>query len=80
MHDHSQEKPYFNLNTEKDNELILGCAGSVCTRIKGKYQEKKIEKRTTYRLDIKGLQGERSEIDIHLGHGNANKLMNRLSV
>ncbi|XCI75651.1 MAG: aminoacyl-histidine dipeptidase [Flavobacteriales bacterium] len=68
----------LNLDTEYDDELTLGCAGGVYTMIKGKYQEKKINNGTTYRLAVKGLQGGHSGMDIHLGRGNANKLMNRL--
>ena len=40
-------------------------------------QEKTSNDKKTYKVIIKGLTGGHSGMDIHLGRGNANKLMNR---
>jgi len=71
-------KIMLNLDTEDDHELTIGCAGGIDVTATGKYNIKTINKiRPTYRVSIKGLTGGHSGMDIHLGRGNANKLMNR---
>ncbi len=71
-------KILLNLDTEGDNELCIGCAGGIDVTAKGNYsQEKASEGWNTYKIRIKGLTGGHSGMDIHLGRGNANKLMNR---
>jgi dipeptidase D len=69
----------LNLDTEDDTELTIGCAGGVDINASGKYQpENAPADAKGYKLSIKGLTGGHSGMDIHLGRGNANKLMNRL--
>ena len=68
----------LNLDTEEDNELTIGCAGGVDVTGKGNYTESEPRGGLGFRLEIKGLSGGHSGMDIHLGKGNANKLMNRL--
>ena len=71
-------KIMLNLDTEDDHELTIGCAGGIDVTATGIYKVKKLQKlRPTYRISIKGLTGGHSGMDIHLGRGNANKLMNR---
>jgi len=70
-------KIMLNLDTEDDHELTIGCAGGIDVTAAGKYTVKTLDKlRPTYRISIKGLTGGHSGMDIHLGRGNANKLMN----
>ncbi|WP_162426842.1 aminoacyl-histidine dipeptidase [Pontibacter pudoricolor] len=69
----------LNLDTEDDTELTIGCAGGVDVTATGTYSSENAAANSTgYRLSIKGLTGGHSGMDIHLGRGNANKLMNRI--
>ena len=69
----------LNLDTEDDNELTIGCAGGidVSTSLEFEYQPTDAD---TFGAEIfvRGLKGGHSGMDIHLGRGNANKLMNRI--
>jgi dipeptidase D len=72
-------KYMLNLDTEDDRELTIGCAGGVDVTASGNYSEEVLEEGfTAYRISVKGLSGGHSGMDIHLGRGNANKLMNRI--
>ncbi|MBC3541005.1 aminoacyl-histidine dipeptidase [Rufibacter sediminis] len=69
----------LNLDTEDDRELTIGCAGGVDVTATGSYNEEHVPfDFAGYRLSITGLTGGHSGMDIHLGRGNANKLMNRI--
>ena len=69
----------LNLDTEDDRELTIGCAGGVDVNISGSYPEEQPQPGTAaFLLSVKGLNGGHSGMDIHLGRGNANKLLNRL--
>ena len=71
-------KIMLNLDTEDDHELTIGCAGGIDVSATGEYNVKILSSlRPTYRISIKGLTGGHSGMDIHLGRGNANKIMNR---
>ena len=69
----------LNLDTEEDNELTIGCAGGVDITGTGIYQpETPADGMSGFRLSVRGLKGGHSGMEIHLGRGNANKIMNRL--
>ncbi len=69
----------LNLDTEDDDEIDIGCAGGIDVTATGDYVQKAIpEGATTYQLQVKGLQGGHSGMDIHRGLGNANKILNRI--
>lgn len=69
----------LNLDTEKDTELGVGCAGGIDTSISGSYREETCgQDYKPFALEVKGLQGGHSGMDIHKGLGNANKIINRL--
>ncbi len=69
----------LNLDTEEDDELSIGCAGGVDTVAKLKYKEESLpDQALQYAISVKGLKGGHSGMEIHLGRGNANKIMNRL--
>ncbi|AMM51803.1 aminoacyl-histidine dipeptidase [Rufibacter sp. DG15C] len=69
----------LNLDTENDQELTIGCAGGIDVTATGIYNSESIPfDFTGFKLSITGLTGGHSGMDIHLGRGNANKLMNRL--
>ncbi|WP_299113179.1 aminoacyl-histidine dipeptidase [uncultured Winogradskyella sp.] len=70
----------LNLDTEEDDEIGVGCAGGIDITATGTYNEDKIiaEGNKAYKIEVKGLQGGHSGMQIHEGLGNANKIMNRL--
>lgn len=74
-----EAKYMLNLDTEEDTELTIGCAGGVDVTANGSYAAEMANNGYSgVRLFVKGLTGGHSGMDIHLGRGNANKLMNRL--
>ena len=68
----------LNLDTEEDDEIGVGCAGGIDITATGSYQQIKVEGQKAYKIEVKGLQGGHSGMQIHEGLGNANKIMNRL--
>ena len=68
----------LNLDTEADNELTIGCAGGIDITATGTYISAKPQNTSGLTISVKGLTGGHSGGDIHLGRGNANKLMNRI--
>jgi dipeptidase D len=69
----------LNLDSEDEGELYIGCAGGIDTVGEFEYTEEDIpEGSVAYKVTVKGLKGGHSGLDIHLGRGNANKIMNVL--
>ncbi|WP_439152826.1 aminoacyl-histidine dipeptidase [Winogradskyella sp.] len=69
----------LNLDTEEDDEIGVGCAGGVDVTATRDYKEEDTpEIKLGYAIEVKGLQGGHSGMQIHEGLGNANKFMNRL--
>lgn len=66
----------INLDTEEWGEFYLGCAGGMDVETSRVCQVETMPAGyTTWRLAVTGLRGGHSGIDIHLGRGNAIKLM-----
>ncbi|MFX1377447.1 MAG: M28 family peptidase, partial [Promethearchaeota archaeon] len=72
----------INLDSEEDNAVTIGCAGGLVHFIEIKkkmielnQQEKKY---IPIRVFISGLKGGHSGVDIHLGRGNALKIIGQL--
>jgi len=69
----------LNLDTEDDDELTIGCAGGINVSGRRNYEQvDRLEGFQSVKVNISGLSGGHSGMDIHKGLGNANKLMNRL--
>lgn len=69
----------LNLDTERDNEIDIGCAGGIDITAIAEYKEETTPKHSVgYSISLKGLNGGHSGMDINKGLANANKLMNRL--
>lgn len=69
----------LNLDTEDDDELTIGCAGGVDVVASGDYSTDPIpDDYHGVKITVSGLTGGHSGMDIHLGRGNANKIMNRI--
>jgi dipeptidase D len=71
-------KIFINLDSEEEGELYIGCAGGLNANITFHYKNEEVPSGSkAFKLALKGLKGGHSGGDIHLGRGNANKLMNR---
>lgn len=69
----------LNLDSETEGELYVGCAGGIDATITLPYKtEATPADHKAVKIAVKGLKGGHSGMDIVLGRGNANKLMNRL--
>jgi dipeptidase D len=69
----------LNLDSEDEGELYIGCAGGVDSTAVWEYKPEAVpEGMATYQVTVKGLKGGHSGLDINLGRGNANKIMNVL--
>ena len=69
----------LNLDTEEDDDLTIGCAGGVDIIASGTYTPEELSDSChCYQITVRGLTGGHSGMEIHLGRGNANKIMNRL--
>ncbi len=69
----------MNLESEDEGDLYIGCAGGVDTVGVFNYTEEElIPNAAAFKISIMGLKGGHSGLDIHLGRGNANKIMNSL--
>lgn len=68
----------INTDSETEGEIYMGCAGGVDFITTQPLQRETLQAGfTTLTLTLKGLKGGHSGADIHLGLGNANKLMAR---
>ncbi len=74
-----ESRVMLNLDTEEDTELTIGCAGGIDVTAADTYPVTPVpDGHQAFGLKLSGLRGGHSGMDIHLGRGNANKLMNRI--
>ena len=74
-------KYLINLDAEDEDSVTIGCAGGRVTLFQIKKQTLKINKEESLiplRIFISGLNGGHSGADIHLGRGNALKIMGEI--
>lgn len=72
-------KTMLNLDSEEDDTFTIGCAGGIDTVGTLEYTEVAYEAAATLiDIQISGLRGGHSGLQIHEGRANANKLMARL--
>ncbi len=67
----------LNLDTEEDDEIDIGCAGGIDVTASQTYPLESANGQMV-KVEIKGLQGGHSGMDIHKGFGNANVILGRL--
>jgi dipeptidase D len=68
----------INTDSEQEGEIYMGCAGGVDAEIRLPLStENTPSGLRQYTLYISGLKGGHSGVNIHLGRGNANKLLAR---
>ena len=71
-----QGKTLINLDTEEWGHFYLGCAGGVDVEVRHDCEQQDAPPGyALVRFDVSGLRGGHSGIDIHLGRGNAIKLL-----
>ena len=69
-------KTLINLDTEEWGHFYLGCAGGVDVEVRHECkQEHVLSDYALLRFEVSGLRGGHSGIDIHLGRGNAIRLL-----
>lgn len=69
----------LNLDSEDEGELFVGCAGGSNGRVSFVCCEEALQGDWKgFMVKVTGLRGGHSGLDIHLGRGNANKIMNRI--
>ncbi len=67
-------KRMLNLDTEDWGMIFIGCAGGFGVKMDGELQMEKASG-NVFEIEIKGLRGGHSGIDIHLQQGNAIQLL-----
>jgi len=68
----------INLDTEEEGEFYIGCAGGKGTVATFNYKKEDIPANYFwFKVQVNGLNGGHSGSEIHVGLGNANKILNR---
>lgn len=68
----------LNLDSEEEGELCVGCAGGIDENVSWQFKNVEVPQGdVAVRVNLTGLKGGHSGGEIHLGRGNANKLMFR---
>lgn len=69
----------MNLDSETEGELYVGCAGGIDATINFDFKKESVPvEMSGFALNITGLKGGHSGMDIILGRGNANKILFRI--
>lgn len=69
----------INMDSEELGTIFIGCSGgkNTAAKIKGKW-DKAPKNYSSFELKVAGLKGGHSGLEIHVGRGNAVKILNRL--
>jgi len=68
----------INMDSEDEGELYVGCAGGIDVLASKSYKEENAPTgHVAYQIDVQGLKGGHSGMDIPLGRANANKVLFR---
>ncbi|MBR6875594.1 MAG: aminoacyl-histidine dipeptidase [Bacteroidales bacterium] len=71
----------LNLDSEDENELCIGCAGGLDAEADFKYKTLPVPAGYVgYKIDVRGLSGGHSGMDISLYRANANKVIVRVLI
>ena len=69
----------LNLDSETEGELYVGCAGGLDANITLKYKKAPMpEGYVPYQINVTGLRGGHSGMEINEGRGNSNKVLARV--
>lgn len=73
-----QAEILINTDSEQEGEIYMGCAGGVDAEFSVPVQwQPVVAGSQAFTLSLSGLKGGHSGVNIHLGRGNANKLLAR---
>nr|WP_256261068.1 aminoacyl-histidine dipeptidase [Shewanella sp. NIFS-20-20] len=67
----------INTDSEQEGEIYMGCAGGVDASLTLPLEWQAPQLGQAFELKLTGLKGGHSGVNIHLGRGNANKLLAR---
>lgn len=71
----------LNTDSEQDGEAYMGCAGGVDANVRFALKTEAVPAGfEAFKLQVKGLRGGHSGVNIHQDRGNANKLLSRLLI
>ena len=70
----------LNLDTEEDDEIGIGCAGGVDITIKNSYKLVNIADLIFLDINISGMSGGHSGMEIHKNLANSNKILNSILI
>jgi dipeptidase D len=70
-----KSKYFLNLDGEEKGTLCIGCSGGVNTTARRKVTLKPSSASSAWRVKVSGLKGGHSGVDIHLGRGNAIRIL-----
>jgi len=70
-----KSKFFLNLDGEEKGTLCIGCAGGVVTKARRRVQMQAPAAKAAWRIKVSGLRGGHSGVDIHLGRGNAIRIL-----
>lgn len=74
-----QGRLLLNLDTEEWGQFYLGCAGGINVNVRRQGKSEAVPAgHVALRIDVRGLRGGHSGVDIHEGRGNAIKLLVRV--
>lgn len=68
----------LNLDSEEDGKIFVGCAGGGDTHLFLETQQRAAARGRTFKVEVTGLRGGHSGLNIHENRGNALKLLTRL--
>lgn len=75
---HLNAPTLINIDSEEEGVVLLSCAGGVRNKLCYQYEGASFESPHVYKVNIDGLMGGHSGMDINKGRENANKVMGRI--
>ena len=72
-----RSKYFLNLDNEEKGTLCIGCSGGINTTARRGSAFRAARSGAAWRLKVSGLKGGHSGVDIHLGRGNALRILGR---
>ncbi len=73
-----KSKYFLNLDNEEKDTICIGCAGGIKTTARRKVALVPATGDSGWRIKVSGLKGGHSGVDIHLGRGNAVRILGSL--
>jgi dipeptidase D len=70
-----KSKYFLNLDGEEKGTLCIGCAGGILTKARRRVSMQAPVATAAWRIKVSGLRGGHSGVDIHLGRGNAIRIL-----